>query len=779
MPTDLPEAGSTTPDPHLNEVVAAISATGSNTRSIFLTHLLDLSSQIVPRILEAEIHALTEEGPSPSDNTIGYKTGETFQGQVSFGEHNLLLQLPRLIDITSGEETPLESYSALQDGVDLNKALDNIDMRARLFQALVFHDYEDCASTLLEVFGLHQLSMSQLYKKCCTQYFRELDMLTIEGVRYIGLWIDGVYVADQHVCLCMGITSDYQKKPIAYVRASEEATHSLLGLSMELSERGFEITDNLLIVVEGSPWLSSAVREAFGVDVFTYREREQNESTPETPQELDINETSEATMHSGDTGENVNGLNLDIDIEELYDFDQRSLQAIHKLLVERGKSKVTKNTLYTLALRLSNAASSAFATLETMNEVFDHLGVNKPQDATHMLHSLRDQIEDLYADKEKLQDIGVSNLSEAIAMVRSMEEQLQLLYKEKEISNAATKDMEEGDMYQNLEKLYAERETVMQALNLESFDTIPEMVQSLDMQLRTAYAEKDLLQKELNVSSTDELIEMFKGMEEQLRELYHDRSEFSQLGIGEAHQAGSMLKSMKDQLNDLYTEKNQLMEAGWESTTQLLEEVKNLQMEISRLKGGTNGQDINIARILDENDRLRETINFLKEKFDVADPRVIPDLVDSMREQLEDFYRELDDLEADKSISIDDSPSIVHYSKLKKLESTSTEELERMNIGIIKLDDDGNVLFFNNKARVMPGLTGNKTVLGQNFFKTLAPATNNRLFFGRFIQGVTDSQLNIRFRYTYIQPKEKSLNFVIHLHRKPESTGNWMLFKQF
>ena len=46
------------------------------------------------------------------------------------------------------------------------------------------------------------------------------------------------------------------------------------------------------------------------------------------------------------------------------------------------------------------------------------------------------------------------------------------------------------------------------------------------------------------------------------------------------------------------------------------------------------------------------------------------------------------------------------------------------------------------------------------FFKALAPATNNRLFFGRFIQGVHDEQLNVRFRYTYIQPKEKSLNFV-------------------
>ena len=288
-----------------------------------------------------------------------------------------------------------------------------------------------------------------------------------------------------------------------------------------------------------------------------------------------------------------------------------------------------------------------------------------------MLSSLQDQIEDLYADKEQLQELGVSNLSEAISMVRSMEEQLQLLYKEKAISNAAVKDMQDGDMYQNLEKLYAEREMLMQALNLESVDGIPEMVKSLELQLRMAYEEKDQLQKELNISSTDELIEAFKGMEAQLRELYHDRSEFTMLGLGEAHQAGSMIKSMEEQLGDLYTEKQQLIEAGWESSTQLLEEVQHLQNEVARLKGGNNGQHINIDKIIEENEKLRETTNFLKEKFDVTDPRIIADLVDSMRQQLEDFYRELDEFEADKSISLDDSPSILHFSKLKKLENHS------------------------------------------------------------------------------------------------------------
>jgi photoactive yellow protein len=62
--------------------------------------------------------------------------------------------------------------------------------------------------------------------------------------------------------------------------------------------------------------------------------------------------------------------------------------------------------------------------------------------------------------------------------------------------------------------------------------------------------------------------------------------------------------------------------------------------------------------------------------------------------------------------------------------------------------------------------------MGKNFFTQVAPCTNNRLFFGRFKDGVSAGELDTEFNYTFTY-KMKPTNVVIRLLRDGSST-NWV-----
>ena len=187
------------------------------------------------------------------------KQKRRFRDGIPLDDRVLLLQVPRLVDRISGNVQPLKSFQVLKDGVDLRQAFDSEEIKTQLFQAFVFHDYDESASVFLKILGLHKAPLRHLYLDCCARFFDEFNMLPIASRKFIGLWMDGGYLASQNICLCMGVTPDYQKVPISCVRVSKDARNSLLGLNMELSERGFTLSRNSFVIVDGPSWLHEGI----------------------------------------------------------------------------------------------------------------------------------------------------------------------------------------------------------------------------------------------------------------------------------------------------------------------------------------------------------------------------------------------------------------------------------------------------------------------------------------------------------------------------------------
>jgi photoactive yellow protein len=116
--------------------------------------------------------------------------------------------------------------------------------------------------------------------------------------------------------------------------------------------------------------------------------------------------------------------------------------------------------------------------------------------------------------------------------------------------------------------------------------------------------------------------------------------------------------------------------------------------------------------------------------------------------------------------------SFVSDEVLYKLNNLTEKEADELAFGVVRVDDQGIIDLYNQYESEISKLTSNE-VVGKNFFLTVAPCTNNRLFKGKFDSGVNNNSLDVEFLYTFTY-RLRPTNVAIHLYRHPESKTNWI-----
>ena len=112
----------------------------------------------------------------------------------------------------------------------------------------------------------------------------------------------------------------------------------------------------------------------------------------------------------------------------------------------------------------------------------------------------------------------------------------------------------------------------------------------------------------------------------------------------------------------------------------------------------------------------------------------------------------------------------------KELRHASEDQLDNASFGIIKVDDEGVVEFFNKYESDLSGMDPDD-VEGRNFFTQVAPCTNNRLFRGRFKKGIRRGELDETFTYTYTYKMRPTL-VDVHLFRD-QAGNNWITVQKY
>jgi photoactive yellow protein len=116
--------------------------------------------------------------------------------------------------------------------------------------------------------------------------------------------------------------------------------------------------------------------------------------------------------------------------------------------------------------------------------------------------------------------------------------------------------------------------------------------------------------------------------------------------------------------------------------------------------------------------------------------------------------------------------SFVSTGFLESLDHLTQEQADRVPFGVVRLDDNGVVQLYNAWESEMAGVSIDRSV-GRNFFTEVAPCTNNRLFFGRFADGVVRRTLDVEFNYTFTY-RMRPTNVTIRLYRAGAASSNWV-----
>lgn len=154
----------------------------------------------------------------------------------------------------------------------------------------------------------------------------------------------------------------------------------------------------------------------------------------------------------------------------------------------------------------------------------------------------------------------------------------------------------------------------------------------------------------------------------------------------------------------------------------------------------------------------------------MADPELSQNPADASSPASSDNEGAWEIRDGSESLGFDDDRVGEHLHRLTE------EQLDEAPFGIIRVDNDGTVEFYNRYESELSGVEPEEAE-GRNFFTQVAPCTNNRLFRGRFREGVHQDDLNERFTYTYTYKMRPTL-VDVHLYRDEEG-NNWILAQTY
>src|SRR5205823_5754335 len=92
---------------------------------------------------------------------------------------------------------------------------------------------------------------------------REFQERSLTGEHYVALFLDGKSFADAMLVIALGVTAEGTKRFLGFVETDTENDKVLAPFLRSLIERGLDVSQGLLVVIDGGKGLRSAVRQVF------------------------------------------------------------------------------------------------------------------------------------------------------------------------------------------------------------------------------------------------------------------------------------------------------------------------------------------------------------------------------------------------------------------------------------------------------------------------------------------------------------------------------------
>lgn len=178
-------------------------------------------------------------------------------GSVRLGGQRVPVEVPRVRD--ENGEIPLESYRRLRTSPgDVDETL----MR-RVLHGISCRNYEQAAEAIPGAIGLSSSSVSRSFIAASAAQLKAFQERDLSEEDYVALFLDGKSFADTMMVVALGITMEGKKRTLGFVETTTENKRALTEFLRSLLARGLDVSEGILVVIDGSKGLRAAVRAAF------------------------------------------------------------------------------------------------------------------------------------------------------------------------------------------------------------------------------------------------------------------------------------------------------------------------------------------------------------------------------------------------------------------------------------------------------------------------------------------------------------------------------------
>ena len=219
--------------------------------------LVPLGLMHVHELLDDEVKALAGERYSRKDELERGRRHGSNPGTVGLGGQRVPIRVPRVRSIEGGE-IPLRCYEAVSHGGEVNDLL-----LKRVLYGISCRNYEAAAEAIPGAIGLSSSTVSRGFVQASAAKLREMQERDLTGEDVVALFLDGKTFAEATMVVALGITLCGEKRFLGFVETDTENAQVLTPFLRSLLERGLDISQGLLVIIDGGKGLQAAVKKAF------------------------------------------------------------------------------------------------------------------------------------------------------------------------------------------------------------------------------------------------------------------------------------------------------------------------------------------------------------------------------------------------------------------------------------------------------------------------------------------------------------------------------------
>ena len=225
---------------------------------------------VLRELLEAEVDEIVGPKGKWNPDRAAVRHGHE-DGEVTLGGRRVGVERPRVRTADGESEVPLVTYEHFAErdqleGVVLERLLSGVSTRKyRRVQEPVGGEVEDDARST------SKSAVSRTFVQRTRDLLWKLMNRPLADLRLAVMMLDGIELHGRTNIVALGITTAGEKLALGLWEGSTENSAVAGALLADLVDRGLDVEQGLLFVIDGSKALRKAIRQVFGNDIPVQR----------------------------------------------------------------------------------------------------------------------------------------------------------------------------------------------------------------------------------------------------------------------------------------------------------------------------------------------------------------------------------------------------------------------------------------------------------------------------------------------------------------------------